>query len=160
MDATTTGSDSTARERELGRRVRSLFASSRDLVAIAHRDPEHVPERLALLAVRPLGEPSLGWAESALANGVRADPHVLAGEQRRQYARMARIDGAIAGTPFFTALIWAYLGYLWQPAAMVLRIGALYGRDPRELRAAVEMLALRWGCERDTRQLGRRAQTF
>lgn len=110
---------------------------------IVYRDPEHVSERLTLKAVQRLGEPSLAWAERKLAASPAAHPAVLADELRGQSARVARIDGAIAGTPFFIALVPGYLSYLWQEALMVLRIAALHGRDPRDLRAAAELLALR-----------------
>ena len=124
-------------------RVRALFAGSRNLVRIAYRDPEHLPERLALNAVERLGEPSLAWAQGALAARPGEHPAVLAEELRRQSASVARIDGAVAGTPFFVALVPGYLGYLLQEAQMVMRMAALYGCDPRELRAAAELLSLR-----------------
>ncbi len=60
-----------------------------------------------------------------------------------QSAQVARIDGAISGTPFFIALVPGYLMYLLQEMRMTLRIAALYGRDPGSLRTAAEMLALR-----------------
>jgi hypothetical protein len=100
-----------------------------------------VPERLALFAVHRLGEPSRLWARDALAEG--ADPGVVATKLRHQSGRVARIDGAISGTPFFLALVPGYLGYLWQEAMLVLRTAALYGRDPRTASAAAEMLRLR-----------------
>lgn len=121
--------------------VQALFSGSRDLAAIARRDPEHLPERLALFAVHRLGEPSHVWARDALADG--ADPGVVATRLRHQSGRVARIDGAISGTPFFLALVPGYLGYLWQEARMVLRTAALYGHDPGALRTAAEMLTLR-----------------
>jgi hypothetical protein len=67
----------------------------------------------------------------------------LAEELRVNSAQVARIDGAISGTPFFIALVPGYLTYLWEEARMTLRIAALYGRDLNELRTAAEMLALR-----------------
>ena len=62
---------------------------------------------------------------------------------RTQSAQIARIDGAIAGTPFFVALVPGYLTYLLQEMRMTLRTAALYDRDPRTLRTSAEMLALR-----------------
>lgn len=123
------------------RRVQALFSGSRDLAAIARRDPQHLPERLALFAVHRLGEPSRLWARDALADG--ADPGVVATRLREQSGRVARVDGAISGTPFFLALVPGYLGYLWQEAMMVLRTAALYGHDPGALRTGAEMLTLR-----------------
>jgi hypothetical protein len=72
-------------------RVQALFSGSRDLAAIARRDPEHLPERLALFAVHRLGEPSRRWARDALADG--ADPGVVATTLRHRAGRVARIDG-------------------------------------------------------------------
>jgi hypothetical protein len=124
-------------------RVKALFGRSRDLGRIVYRDPEHVPERLTLTSVQRLGEPSLAWAQAAIASRPDVDLAVIAEELRLWSAGVARIDGAIAGTPFFIALVPGYLGYLSQEALMVLRTAALYGRDPRDLRVAAELLALR-----------------
>ena len=51
-----------------------------------------------------------------------------------QSAHVARIDGAISGTPFFIALVPGYLTYLQQEMRMTLRTAALYDRDPGNLR--------------------------
>src|SRR5207248_2874999 len=51
--------------------------------------------------------------------------------------------GAVAGTPFYLALVPGYLNYLWQEIRMTMRVAALYGRDPTALRTAAEVLALR-----------------
>jgi CTP:molybdopterin cytidylyltransferase MocA len=123
-------------------RIRELFSRSRMLMKIAWRDPDHVPERLTLLAVSRLGAPSMEWAARALA-APGADPAALAESVRLQSAKVARIDGSVAGTPFLVALVPGYLGYLWQEAAMVLRIAALCGRDARTDEVAAELLALR-----------------
>ncbi len=120
-----------------------MFARSHALGQIVYRDPEHVPERLALASIRRLGDPSQAWARAAISSRPDVDPAVIAEELRRRSAVAARIHGAIAGTPFFVALVPGYLGYLSQEARMVLRTAALYGRDPRDLRTAAEMLALR-----------------
>jgi hypothetical protein len=68
---------------------------------------------------------------------------VIAEEVRTQSARAAAIDGAVAGSPFLLALIPGYVAYLRQEARMLLRTAALYGRDPGELEATAEILALR-----------------
>jgi hypothetical protein len=121
----------------------NVFTRSRELVRIAYRDPEHLPERLTLAATQRLGERSFAWAQDVLARRGERDCLAIAEERRRLTARVARIDGAIAGTPFFVALIPAYVDYLWHEASMVLRIAALYGRDPRELGMAADLLVLR-----------------
>jgi hypothetical protein len=124
-------------------RLRTLFTSARTLARVAWRDPDHLPERMMLAATDRLGEPSRIWAEAALARRPDDGPTRLAAELRRQSALVARIDGAVAGTPFFIALIPGYVGYLWQEAAMLLRTAALFGRDPTALRTTAELLALR-----------------
>ncbi|HEX8754434.1 MAG TPA: hypothetical protein VF731_13560 [Solirubrobacterales bacterium] len=117
--------------------------NARDLARVALRDPEHVPERLALFAARRHSGPAGEWAERVRAARPDVSPAALAEELRLASAKVARVDGAIAGTPFFLALVPGYIAYLQQEARMSLRIAALYGRDPAELRTAAEMLALR-----------------
>jgi hypothetical protein len=145
---------------------------------------------------------------------------VIAGELRTQSAQVARIDGAISGTPFLVALVPGYLRYLWQdPTVDAAREALLEVRDRplpekpatrRPLRTWVRsihvllifggflsapsdardesahpwlkaslgfvagatlwvitwvlpltfMIAMAWGCETHTRQLGRRALIF
>lgn len=124
-------------------RIRRVFSSSRDLVRIAYRDPEHVSERLTLYTAGRLGDPSREWAQSALSSHPDSHPAQIAEELRTHSAHIARIDGAVAGTPFFIALVPGYLTYLVQEMRMTLRTAALYDRDPTDLRTSAEMLALR-----------------
>ena len=125
------------------RRIPGAFSSARALVRIAYRDPEHVSERLTLYAMNNLGAPSLTWAEEVRRDRPDTPLPVVAEELRTESAKLARIDGAMAGTPFFIALVPGYLGFLWQEARMGLRTAALYGRDPRTVHTAAEMLVLR-----------------
>src|SRR5947209_4385443 len=124
-------------------RIRRAFSTSRELVRIAYRDPEHVSERLTLYTARRFGDRSREWAKSTRSTRPESHPAEIAEELRTQSAHVARIDGAIAGTPFFIALVPGYLSYLLQEMRMTLRTAALYGRDPRALRTSAEMLALR-----------------
>ena len=126
-----------------GGRIGRVFSGSRELVRIVYRDPEHVAERLTLYATDRRGDESRAWARSVRAARPDADVAVLAEELRIQSAQIARIDGAISGTPFFLALVPGYLMYLLQETRMTLRTAALYGRDPRGLQTGAEMLALR-----------------
>ena len=124
-------------------RIRRVFSVSRELVRIVYRDPEHVSERLTLYTAGRLGDRSREWAQSV--RGSQPDTPVakIAEELRTQSAHVARIDGAISGTPFFIALVPGYLTYLQQEMRMTLRTAALYGRDPADMRTSAEMLALR-----------------
>jgi hypothetical protein len=119
------------------------LAGSKALVRIVHRDPEHVAERLTLYAVDRIADPSARWASAIRSSRPDTPRAEISEELRIQTAQVARIDGAISGTPFFIALVPGYVGYLWQEMRMTMRIAALYDRDPRALNTAAEMLALR-----------------
>jgi len=129
-------------ERSRGR-VATAVGGTRAFVRLVYRDPEHVTERMTLYAAQRLGPPSREWAQAKQ----QADPDTpkvqLADDLRAQSANVARIDGAVAGTPFFIALVPGYVAYLWQEGRMALRTAALYGRDPSDPRTTAEMLALR-----------------
>jgi hypothetical protein len=124
-------------------RSASRLSTTRALTRLAWRDPENISERLTLYAAQRLAAPARDWA--ARVRQTRADTPLatVAEEVRAQSAAIARIDGAVAGTPFFIALAPGYIAYLVQEARMALRIAALYGRDPATLRTAGELLALR-----------------
>ena len=126
-----------------GRRVSRGTVGTREFVRLVYRDPEHITERMALYAAEHLAEPSREWVDAK----VKANPDTprveIADELRTQSARVARVDGAMAGTPFFLALVPGYVAYLLQEGRMGLRTAALYGRDPSALRTTAEMLSLR-----------------
>ncbi len=124
-------------------RVRRMFSGSRELARIVYRDPEHVAERLTLYSVARLADASVEWARSVRRTQADTPPAEVVEELRIQTAQIARIDGAISGTPSLIALVPGYLTYLYQEMRMTLRTAALYGRDPQELKTAGEMLALR-----------------
>ena len=124
-------------------RIRRMFSGSRDLWRVVYRDPEHVPERLTLYTANRLGDASREWAQSVRSSHPDTPVAKIAEDLRTQSAHVARIDGAISGTPFFIALVPGYLTYLQQEMRTTLRTAALYGRDPRDLRTSAEMLALR-----------------
>ena len=113
------------------------------LATIAYRDPVHVAERLTLFGANNLAEPSQQWAERVQAEQPDLSKAQIAEKLRTKSAHIARVDGAISGTPFLIALAPAYMAYLWQEGRMVLRTAALYGRDPSTLTASAETLVLR-----------------
>ena len=123
--------------------VRSALSDAGRLARVVYRDPEHVAERLTLHTMEKLGPPSLEWAQATRQSRPDDPPATIAEQLRDESARLARIDGAIAGTPFFAAVIPGYLGFLWQEDRMSLRTAALFGHDPTELRTAASGLALR-----------------
>lgn len=126
-----------------GQRVRAVASVPRELIKLVYRDPEHVCERMTLAACQRLAQSSRRWAEAAREEKPRADLRELADGLGLQSARIASIEGAVAGTPFYLALVPGYMNYLWQEIRMTLRLAALYGRDPAELATAAEVLWLR-----------------
>jgi hypothetical protein len=103
--------------------------------------PRELPERLILLAVGRQGPEAKAWAQGRLAQG--AQPLAESDRLRRATLIVSRADGAVSGTPFFIALVPAYVAFLWAQARMVLRIAALHGHDPTGPHVAAELLALR-----------------
>ena len=124
-------------------RFRQKLSDGWQVAVVAYRDPEHVAERIALHSTQSLGDDSLAWAQRVRAERPGVARAVIAEQLRTDSAKVAAIDGGIAGTPFLIAPVPGYLMYLRQEARMLLRTAALYERDPRELETAAEMLALR-----------------
>ena len=91
------------------------------------------------------------WAQRARDGAPDSSPAVLADGQRRRTISTARIDGAVAGTPFFIALVPAYIAFLRQEVRFHLRVAALYGHDPADPRVAADFLVLR-GVHKDAEQ--------
>ena len=139
--------DDTSPDSARGRRSRSRIGHTLSegwrLAVVAYRDPGHVAERIALSSTQSLGQSSLEWAQRVGGEREGVSRAVIAEQLRTDTAKVAAIDGAVAGTPFLIALIPGYLLYLSQATRMLLRTAALYDRDPRELETAAEMLALR-----------------
>jgi len=113
------------------------------LLRAVARDPEHAPERLMTHAVARHAEPAQAWAERVRAHDPDLNVAERSEELRTRIAKIARIRGAIAGTPFLLAIVPAYVSVLWDEAQMTMRIAALHGRDPREPGMAAELLVLR-----------------
>ncbi len=123
--------------------IRRSFANWRRLATIAYRDPTHVAERLTLYGATNLSKPASAWAQRSSTQQTNQSRAVRAEGLRKQSAQIARIDGAISGTPFLIAFVPAYLAYLWQEGRMVLYTAALYGRDPAAIETSAEVLVLR-----------------
>jgi len=113
----------------------------RELWRAVRRHPRELPERLIVLAVSRQGAPARAWADKRLSEGV--DRRAESDRLRRETLVVSRVDGAVSGTPFFVALVPAYVAFLWSQMRMVLRIAALYGHDTTEPGIAAELLALR-----------------
>jgi hypothetical protein len=100
-------------------------------------------EHFALFAVARLRGESRRYAERLRARHPDVAPWMLAERVRAQAALIARVDGAVSGTPFLMALVPAYVAVLWEQARMVLRIAALMGHNLDAPELPAELLALR-----------------
>ena len=113
------------------------------LVRLLVRDPQHIPERLTIYAVDRRAEGAREWAQRVRDAEPNKSKSALVDVQRRRTVSTARIDGAIAGTPFFIALVPAYIAFLQQELRFHLRVAALYGHDLTDPRVAADFLVLR-----------------
>ena len=122
-------------------RARHGLGVPRFLIRVVTRDPRHVPERLTIYAVDRQADAVRTWAERTRAQ--TREPNETAQDQLRRTITTARLDGAISGTPFFIALVPAYIGFLQQELRLHLRVAALYGKDPGDPGTAAEFLVLK-----------------
>ena len=113
------------------------------LVRLALYDPVHLPERLTIYTVDKHADGARSWAQRAHEAEPDTPPAVLADAQRRHTVSTARVDGAVAGTPFLIALVPAYIAFLRQEMRFHLRVAALYGKDPADPQVAADFLVLR-----------------
>jgi hypothetical protein len=114
----------------------SLIVVAREL----RRDPDHLPERLVLYAHGQLASETEQWLASAAPT---EDRHAVATNLCASAAGRARVNGAIAGTPFLLALVPAYVTVLWDEVRLVLRVAALNGHDPSDPKLSAQILWLR-----------------
>ena len=132
-------------------RARNSLRVPGALVRLARRDPHHIPERLTIYSVDRQADRAREWARRAREAAPESSPAVLGDAQRRRTISTARIDGAVAGTPFFIALVPAYIAFLRQEVRFHLRVAALYGHDPADPSVAADFLVLR-GVHEDAEQ--------
>ena len=136
-DAQPDGSDSDADGQEsvarsgLWARARNSLRVPGVLVRLATRDPHHIPERLTIYTVDRHADEARVWARRARDAAPESTPAVLADGQRRRATSTARIDGAVAGTPFFIALVPAYIAFCVGGAVSPACGGALRARPGR-----------------------------
>src|SRR5512140_1835737 len=131
--------------------VRNSLRVPGALVRLALYDPTHIPERLTIYSVDKQAEQARSWAERVREAEPETPVAALADRQRRRTVSTARINGAVAGTPFFIALVPAYIAFLRQEVRFHLRVAALYGEDPADPRIAADFLVLR-GVHKDPEQ--------
>jgi hypothetical protein len=116
---------------------RAGLASLRRLIR-AH--PERLPEYMVLFAAHQQAPSVREWAERHPDVPGSPEHDQLLREMRHDLLAFSRINGALSGTPFFIALVPAYVSVLREQARTALRIGALHGRNPGAPQRPAEML--------------------
>lgn len=113
----------------------------RSLAAAVRRDPVHLPE-LVLVRVLPLLSPGIhAWAISR--EGAETTPaDRLAWRSVRRATSSARWAGVITGTSFYVGMPTAIATIYFEQLAVILRIAAIFGHDPRSAARAPEMLVI------------------
>lgn len=99
-------------------------------------DPKNLPEQIVLYVTRQQASPVREWAEQHSTS----DREDLLHRMRHEMVGFSRINGALSGTPFFIALVPAYVSVLREQARAALRIAALNGRDPAGPERPAELL--------------------
>jgi hypothetical protein len=110
------------------------------LLRLVRAHPERLPEYMVLFATRQQAPSVREWAERHPVDLSSPEHDRLLREMRHDLLAFSRINGALSGTPFFIALVPAYVSVLREQARTALRIGALHGRDPGAPRRPAEIL--------------------
>jgi hypothetical protein len=122
---------------------RSFRRAIRRLLGDLRGDPAHAPVIFAIEAVNILGRQTAAELEEVRARRPDADPGELSAEAVADGVRLAAVEGGIAGTPLYIALVPAYVSLLLAQARVVLRVAALHGRRPDDRDAVADLLMLR-----------------
>jgi hypothetical protein len=123
----------------------SEFGSGRragvaSLLRLIRAHPERMPEYLALFATHQQAPSVREWAARHPEDPGSPAHDKLLREMRHDLLGFSRINGALSGTPFFIALVPAYLSVLREQVRTGLRIGAMHGRDPEAPERPAEVL--------------------
>ncbi|MGW1375063.1 hypothetical protein ACWD6P_12425 [Streptomyces sp. NPDC002446] len=112
------------------------------LLPMIWADPQHMPEQLALFAVRRFGP----RAAAAVARRKRRRPLAEDDEFVREAivhgTRMTIAEGAALGGPFVVVMPVSFVAALLSQAQMVLELAALAGHDPRSEQRVADLLVL------------------
>jgi hypothetical protein len=110
------GSDGDGSAEPSGRwaRARQSLRVPGSLVRLAKRDPHHVPERLTIYTIDRQADEARSWAQRAREGTPERPRAMVVDDQLRRTITTARVDGAVAGTPFLIALVPAYIAFLRQ----------------------------------------------
>ncbi|WP_144440818.1 hypothetical protein [Streptomyces roseifaciens] len=120
----------------------SATVQAQALLPMIWADPQHMPEQLALFAVRRFGP----RADAYVARRKQAKPLAGADELRGDViahgTRLTIADGAVLGGPFMITMPVSFVAALLSQAQMVIELAALAGHDPRGENRVADLLVL------------------
>ncbi|MFI9150456.1 hypothetical protein [Streptomyces sp. NPDC053367] len=112
------------------------------LLPMIWADPQHMPEQLAMFAVRHFGR----RAAAAAGRRRRGSPGdgfgELSGGVIAHGTRVTIAEGAVVGGPFVVLIPVAFVAALLAQAQMVLELAVLSGHDPESEDRVVDLLVL------------------
>jgi hypothetical protein len=135
--AVSNGTPETSHGVEFGADRRTGLA---ELWRLIRAHPERLPEYMVLFASHQQAPSVREWVERHPVAPGSPEHDRLLREMRHDLLAFSRINGALSGTPFFIALVPAYVSVLREQARTALRIGALHGRDPGAPQRPAEVL--------------------
>lgn len=112
------------------------------LLPMIWADPQHMPEQLALFAVRRFGPRAAVSVARRKERAPTAEDSELVGEAIAHGTRLTIVDGAVLGGPFMVLMPLSFVAALLAQAQMVLELSVLAGHDPRSEQRAADLLVL------------------
>jgi hypothetical protein len=109
--------------------------------ALRH-DPKHAPETAVLHALPQLAPHVEKWWSRTLRRRSSDPPERLARRVLRRSTGVARRGGLITGSSFYVGMVPAMAMIYCEQLVVVLRLAAVYGRDPMDPIRAAEILVI------------------
>jgi hypothetical protein len=112
------------------------------LLPIIWADPEHLPEHLALFAVKHFGHRAASGVDRLRGSQPNASSEELADAAIARGVRVTVVEGAVMGGPIVLLVPVAFVAAALAQAQMVFEIAALEGRSPTDQLRAADLLAI------------------
>ena len=112
------------------------------LLPIIWADPEHLPEHLALFAVKHFGHRAASGVEKLRGSRPEASTDELTGAVIGRGVRVTVAEGAVMGGPIVILVPVAFVAAALAQAQMVFEIAALNGRSPTDHMRAADLLVI------------------
>ncbi|MFG2178618.1 hypothetical protein ACGFLS_07840 [Streptomyces abikoensis] len=124
------------------RPVQPVAVEAQALLPMIWGDPEHMPEQLALFAVRRFGPRAAAAVERRRERAPGAGPDELNAGIISHGTRVTIAEGAVVGGPFVVLVPLSFVAALLARAQMVLELAAVAGHAPESERRVAELLLL------------------